>query len=432
MVIEAGTNTFSLVVHPRLTVIAGVGHLERDALVGELLGSLGSSRSGVHVELVDDTGRRLAVFRPRNGRHLVVDIDRTADVSDDFRTAEGRLDLLAQQDVDHRKSRRYLRLTRSDLAASAQSDELIRRLAGHEQTELWSSAARVRVTDDALTKAAEAIGSAPEDAEIVQEVEQRHRAVEAAAGVHERLRRTATIVAGVTLLAGLATATLADAGLGLALLGITAVSVALAVISQLRLNRSEHEEQAALQAAGASSYLGFHLQRMNGMLSDEGGRRRLMAAAQDHRQAAARWTGLAGDVSVDWALEHHEEIIAAARLRRDVEAIGTSTGERSSIAGGQTADLAHALVTRLTRARCIGRTGESFPLILDDPFVGLDATVKCSLLELLSRSAGSPQVILLTDDEEVASWARLEAMTGTLSVLEPMPDSEATGEHLAV
>src|ERR1700712_2437929 len=83
MVIEAGSNTFSLIAHPRLTVIAGVGHVERDALVGELLGSLGSARSGVHVELVDDTGRRLAVFRPRNGRHLVVDIDRTCDVSDE-------------------------------------------------------------------------------------------------------------------------------------------------------------------------------------------------------------------------------------------------------------------------------------------------------------------------------------------------------------
>jgi hypothetical protein len=47
-------------------------------------------------------------------------------------------------------------------------------------------------------------------------------------------------------------------------------------------------------------------------------------------------------------------------------------------------------------------------------------------LELLSRSAGSPQVILLTAEEEVASWARLEALTGGVAVLEPTPDTHPT------
>lgn len=432
MVIEAGSNTFSLITHPRLTVIAGVGHVERDALVAELLGSLGASRSGVHVELVDDNGRRLAIFRPRKGRHLVVDIDRTADVSDEYRTADDSLDLLGREDIDHRKSRRLLRLTRSDLASTAQSDELIHRLADAEQTELWSAAARVRVTDDALTKEAEAMGSAPEDAETIEAVERRDRAFEAAAHLNVRLRKIAVIVAGVSLLAGLAVAAVNDFNKGLGLLGIAVLAIALAVLYQRRVDRAEANEHAALQAAGAASYLGFHLQRVNGMLSDEGSRKRLMSIAADHRRAAARWATLAGDVSVDWALEHHEEIGAAARLRRDVQAIGDPAGERIPNADNPTVDLAHALVDRLTRARSIGRSGESFPLIFDNPFVGLDPAVKASLLELLSRSAGSPQVILLTDDEEVASWARLEALTGDLSVLEPMPEGESTGEHLAV
>ena len=47
--------------------------------------------------------------------------------------------------------------------------------------------------------------------------------------------------------------------------------------------------------------------------------------------------------------------------------------------------------------------------------------MKPALLELLRRTAGTPQVILLTDDEDVASWARLEALTGELTVLEPSP-----------
>ena len=45
--------------------------------------------------------------------------------------------------------------------------------------------------------------------------------------------------------------------------------------------------------------------------------------------------------------------------------------------------------------------------------------MKPALLELLRRTAGTPQAILLTDDEDVASWARLEALAGELTVLEP-------------
>jgi DNA repair exonuclease SbcCD ATPase subunit len=84
-------------------------------------------------------------------------------------------------------------------------------------------------------------------------------------------------------------------------------------------------------------------------------------------------------------------------------------------------DLARVLVTRLSEARHFGQDGESYPLILDDPFVELDSSLKPSLLELLGHNVLSPQVIFLTEDEDVASWARLEALTGALSIIEPTP-----------
>ena len=68
LVIEAGENTFTLSLHPKLTVIAGVGRLEREGLVSELVGALSSSRAGVHLEMVEDSGRHLAVFRPHGAR----------------------------------------------------------------------------------------------------------------------------------------------------------------------------------------------------------------------------------------------------------------------------------------------------------------------------------------------------------------------------
>jgi hypothetical protein len=60
----------------------------------------------------------------------------------------------------------------------------------------------------------------------------------------------------------------------------------------------------------------------------------------------------------------------------------------------------------------------------DDPFRDLDPSVKPLLLELLGRSAGDPQIVFLTEDEHVASWARLEALTGEVALIEPAPEHD--------
>lgn len=49
LILEAGPNAVTVRFHPRLTVVAGVGRLERESLVGELLGSLGGGRGGAHL-----------------------------------------------------------------------------------------------------------------------------------------------------------------------------------------------------------------------------------------------------------------------------------------------------------------------------------------------------------------------------------------------
>ncbi len=64
LVIEAGADTFSLDLHKQMTVIAGVGRLEREGLISELIGALGRGRSGVHLEIATDGGARYAIFRP--------------------------------------------------------------------------------------------------------------------------------------------------------------------------------------------------------------------------------------------------------------------------------------------------------------------------------------------------------------------------------
>jgi uncharacterized protein YhaN len=79
-------------------------------------------------------------------------------------------------------------------------------------------------------------------------------------------------------------------------------------------------------------------------------------------------------------------------------------------------------VARLVELRNLGSSGESFPLVLDDPFIDVDRSTKPALLELLNHTDNAPQMIFLTEDEDVASWARLEALTGVLSIVEPQPE----------
>lgn len=420
MVIEAGRHTIALDLHPRLTVVTGVGDLERESLAGELLGALGPSRPGVHLEVTTDGGRHLALFRPTHGPPRLVDVERSSDVTPT--EADGGVDLYARHGLDLATARRALKVTQADLTTQAHADVVVQRLADVDQTALWAAAARVRVTDETLQAESVATGTAPEDAEIIDRIERRHRQLEAALGKLNRTRRLARCVTVLGLL-GCVPATVLNPMLAVPLVAITVLSLAAAFGFRARVERAERAEQAALYAAGAESYLGLHMRRIDGLVSGDQARRRLLVAASEHRTAAGHWFDIAGDTSVDWTLEHHAEISVAARLRADVRNLGVMSSSAPGD-GDLASDLAHALMGRLARARTLGDLGETFPLVVDEPFLNLDPGLKVPLLELLARSAGSPQVILLTADEEVASWARLEALTGTLAVLEPTPDAE--------
>src|ERR671911_50756 len=59
------------------------------------------------------------------------------------------------------------------------------------------------------------------------------------------------------------------------------------------------------------------------------------------------------------------------------------------------------------------------PVLLDETFDQLEPAVVPLLLELLPGLVGDLQVMLLTEDEAIASWARLEALAGELALIEP-------------
>jgi hypothetical protein len=419
LAIEAGGNTFTVDLHRKLTVVAGMGAVERESLIGELIGSLAGTRPGVHLEVEDDRGRHLAVFRPHGAAARVVDVDTVQDVSREFRGSDGRLDLLARIGIDHKRARQLMRLTAADLTTTSNADTAIDALASVDQNQLWDAAERLRLADDQLTFEAEAMGSAPEDAEIIDRIERHHAEFEAAIERRDQLRFWSVYGGGLCAIASVPAA-LTMPLLAIPLLLTAIVLTSLSLWFQLKMVRAQRAEERALVEAGAQSYLGFHLQRVNGLLASDSHRKRLMVAADERRVAITLWQRYAGEVPLDWALVHRDEVLAAARMRRSAIALDHLAAEPPSIPRDLTTELAHTLVDRIGAVRSAGTKGESLPLILDDPFRAADPAVKPLLLELLGTAAGA-QIVYLTGDEDVASWARLEALTGDLSIIEPAP-----------
>lgn len=418
LVIEANQNTVSVAFHPRLTVVAGVPAAIRTTLAAEMVGGLGSDRSGAHLELASDAGKQFTVFRPTGGPHRVIESESGNDLTDAYRSETGEIDVFGHYGIDKAKARSLIRLDRDAVTAGPPPCADVARLSEIHQAELWSVAARVRITDEEFRLLSSEAESNTEDAALVARVEKHHQTSESAIERQRLIQQSITRVAGFSFLVALPVALISPAST-LPLLGIGVITVLLALIYKARVDAARRSEASALAAAGSDSYLGFVVKRVDGMMHEGDSRRRLAAAAEDHRAAAISWTRLAGDVNVDWAFAHQGEIDSAARLRHQMSVLAQVSSTAPEL-GEDTANLVQGVMAHVGRLRRVGSAGESLPLILDDPFGDIDPATKHSILDLLAQSAGHPQIILLTDQDDVAGWARLEALAGHVSLVEPL------------
>jgi hypothetical protein len=280
LIVEGDGEAASVDFHPRLTVLGGMPGDARGALGSLLSGALHGTVRGVHLEVVDDSGRRLVVLRPVSGPHRVIDVATSADVTAQHRGFDGRVDLLSGQFGRSTVTR----ITAADLRNRTPRNDAVRALSALDQVALWSAA------DDLL-------------------------------------------------------------------------------------NRSGRGD------------------------------------------AAATWRSLAGDTDVNWAIDHRNEIQAAARLRQHIAALRSLSSSAPTLTDDDAVALAQGIVTQLTAAT--NSAGSRPPVLLDETFDQLEPAVVPLLLELLPGLVGELQVILLTEDEAIASWARLEALAGELSLVEP-------------
>ncbi len=417
LVIEGNQNRVALSLHPRLTVVAGVPAPVRAHLVDEIIGGFTGSRSGVHIELVNGSGRRITVVRPHDGPHQVTVPDEKIDLTDDFLDASGRTDVLARYGLDSAAADQILHVGSDATCTITPADAHIARLSCIPQPALWSAAARVQVTQAEFQALNDEIAANDDrDSQVVADVEKRHQTVEAAVGRQQQIETHLVRLAMFSLIAAVALS-MRSRDLGLVLVCIAAASAAIALFLRGKVEDARRREDAAVATAGGSSYLGFVVAQVNGLMEDTAKRRRLAGVATDHRNAAIAWTRLAGDVTIDWALAHQAEVEAAAKLHHQMEIDPSATATDMS---ERTAAIARIVLGRMAELRRIGYGSESFPLLLDEPFADLDPRARVALLELIARSAGSPQVVLLTAQADIADWARLRSATGEVALLAPL------------
>ena len=109
-----------------------------------------------------------------------------------------------------------------------------------------------------------------------------------------------------------------------------------------------------------------------------------------------------------------------AALERRVAILEEEHGEVGMPTPAKMAELERSLQERLAALRHCGGHGESLPLLMDECFLHLRADAKWAMLDLLDRFSAHAQVIYLTDDPEVATWARRRAATGSIAFLDPL------------
>ena len=411
--IEADHGTFALDLHRDLTVVAGVDRRGRNHLIHELIGSLGVGRPGLHVEVTADNGTRFAVRRPHGEPTHAVDTGADRDVSGRFADGDGRVDLLAVAGLDESTTAKTTRLNAEDLTDGTRHEQLIRRLALLDPSELWSAAERVRAAERGLGVLNPEPVVTLEEVTAVTRVEERQRRFEAAQGRAEWARKLSFVAGAVSALAVVPTAIYLGRTPAMLWLIVAATVTALSVILNQRVLTARGDADEALADAGLRSYSSLQLQRIDGLLDNGRAHRRMVRARAERDEATRDWTALVGGVDTTWALDHRDEIREAAESLTELGAT-TDVGPDDP-----SAICAHAVLTRLRACRTLGPDGESLPLLLDDPFATIDADHRPALLRTLLRLAADHQIVILTDDDDIATWARAEAAHGTMSLVEP-------------
>jgi len=410
-VLEADDSTRAMEFHPRLTFVTGLHEPNRLRLANLLTQSLGAAPPGVHVELADDEGHHLAIFRPHNAPALVIDVDSSANLTKQFTRPNGTVDLLGLLGLDHATALDVMRVDRDDFRAGydtgTDDHDAAHRLAGLDQDELSAAASDYQAAKRRLQAIAGVDPLTSTDLARFEQIDAAHRRVIRTHDADASLRRRGFWIAGIAAAAG-AVVFFFDAWTAQFLL-ISAILAALVpLINGRKVRAARQAERAVLHETGFKSFEEY--QARAGRFVDRQPREELRRRAQDFSTARVRWEQLDGKVSVDWYLTNrraisglatsHAELVYQGLLAPDAAMVSTN-GARTVAFDG-----ARSVVKNLVSARQLGLIDESLPLILDEAFDGTEAEV-ADLLAVVSKLSRNHQFVVLTNRPDVIAWAGL-------------------------
>ncbi len=180
------------------------------------------------------------------------------------------------------------------------SDPAVRELARVDQDALWAAHRRVQSTATAVEAQEVALGGVNLEGDnggnsLAEAIEAEHAKVIDAQSKIGRSRRFGMISGGSGVAAAAAAAAVAPLAAPVVLAGAAGAAGWALFGPKRRLAKAERSEQEALARAGASSYLSFHLRRVDAMLTPDA-REQLEAAALEHRLALGAWAEVAGTI----------------------------------------------------------------------------------------------------------------------------------------
>lgn len=111
-----------------------------------------------------------------------------------------------------------------------------------------------------------------------------------------------------------------------------------------------------------------------------------------------------------------ERRVALLEAGHDEELGGVPSPEKVTL-------IERELQERLARLRHCGAAAEGLPLLLDEAFVHLRPDVKWRFLDLIDRLSAGAQVLYLSEDPGVATWARRRASAGSIAYLDPVNEA---------
>lgn len=265
-----------------------------------------------------DAADRLAAAVERFGRADRLDepdLARTAAVPDEIPADLDALVAAVAEAETHRGTLEHRLQVLAVAKLPAPSDLMVGELGLLDQTELWRNADRLIAAADEVHRVQVSLGGLGGEEGgtvpvIIEDIEDAHRGLEEAERAAEAVRVSGVTGAGFGLALTMAGTIGAPMLIPVGLLIAAAVGAITLLLPRSRVAKAAAAERMALDRAGAPSYLGFHLRRVDATV-DPNVRGTVEAASADHRDAAVAWIELVGsDVDVLRAKDLDAEVQA--------------------------------------------------------------------------------------------------------------------------